>query len=68
MGLVVKTFLFSFAEYEDFYLVIHNIDGTMLRGEKIQMILSLLAAIRGFHIIASIDHINAPLSEYHSCH
>ncbi|ESO93490.1 hypothetical protein LOTGIDRAFT_161593 [Lottia gigantea] len=49
------------SEYEDFYMIIHNIDGAMLRAEKVQNILSLLAQIRGFHIIASIDHINAPL-------
>ncbi len=35
----------------------------MLRPEKVQTVLSLLAQIRGFHIIASIDHINAPLSK-----
>ena len=51
------------SEYEDLYLVIHNIDGPMLRPDKVQSVLSLLAQIRGFHILASIDHINAPLSE-----
>ena len=51
-------------EHEDFYLVIHNIDGVMLRNDKAQTILSLMAKIRGFHIIASLDHINAPLCEY----
>ncbi|OWF46942.1 origin recognition complex subunit 2-like [Mizuhopecten yessoensis] len=46
---------------QDFFLIVHNIDGTMLRGEKAQNILSLLSQIPGFHILASIDHINAPL-------
>lgn len=50
-------------DYRDFFLVVHNIDGVMLRPEKIQNILSLLSQIRGFHIVASIDHINAPLSK-----
>ena len=36
----------------------------MLRTERAQAVLSQLAQIRGFHIIASIDHINAPLSKY----
>jgi len=49
------------SDYQDFYLIIHNIDGTMLRADRTQTILSLLAQISGFHIIASIDHINAPL-------
>ena len=30
-----------------------------------QTILSLLGEVDAIHIIASIDHINAPLSEYH---
>ncbi|KAL4229425.1 Origin recognition complex subunit 2 [Mactra antiquata] len=45
----------------DFYLIIHNIDGTMLRNEKSQNILSLLGSIQGLHIIASVDHINSSL-------
>ncbi|XP_064606840.1 origin recognition complex subunit 2-like isoform X2 [Liolophura sinensis] len=47
--------------YEDVYIILNNIDGTMLRAEKTQTMLSVLAQIPGFHIIASIDHINAPL-------
>lgn len=43
------------------FLIIHNIDGTMLRNEKSQSVLSRLATIPGIHMIASIDHINAPL-------
>ncbi|XP_059171024.1 origin recognition complex subunit 2-like [Physella acuta] len=46
---------------EDFYLVIHNIDGVLLRSEKSQAVLSSLAKIEGFHIIGSVDHINAVL-------
>ncbi|XP_012939877.1 origin recognition complex subunit 2 isoform X2 [Aplysia californica] len=45
---------------EDFFLVIHNIDGILLRSERAQAVLSLLAEVEGFHIVASIDHINAP--------
>ncbi|XP_056009143.1 origin recognition complex subunit 2-like isoform X3 [Ostrea edulis] len=52
---------FEMKDYRDFFLIIHNIDGVMLRPEKVQNILSLLSQIRGFHIVASIDHINAPL-------
>lgn len=43
------------------YLIIHNIDGPMLRGEKTQQALGQLASIPNFHLLASIDHINAPL-------
>ena len=43
------------------FLVVHNIDGAMLRGEKIQTALSILAHSPHIHVIASIDHINAPL-------
>ncbi|CAN9503266.1 unnamed protein product [Ophioblennius macclurei] len=43
------------------YLIIHNIDGPMLRGEKIQSALGQLASLPNLHMVASIDHINAPL-------
>ncbi|KAL0110283.1 hypothetical protein PUN28_013732 [Cardiocondyla obscurior] len=43
------------------YLIIHNIDGIMLRSNKIQNILASLAAIPNIHVVASVDHINAPL-------
>ncbi|KAF9174986.1 Origin recognition complex subunit 2 [Mortierella sp. AD011] len=40
------------------YLLIHNIDGSSLRSEKIQSALSLLASCPQIHLIASMDHIN----------
>lgn len=43
------------------FLIIHNIDGTMLRNDKAQSILSRLASIENIHLICSIDHMNAPL-------
>ncbi|XP_033507361.2 origin recognition complex subunit 2 [Epinephelus lanceolatus] len=43
------------------YLLIHNIDGLMLRGEKTQSALGQLAALPNLHLVASLDHINAPL-------
>lgn len=43
------------------YLIIHNIDGIMLRSNKAQNILAHLATIPNIHILASVDHINAPL-------
>ncbi|XP_028987068.1 origin recognition complex subunit 2 [Betta splendens] len=43
------------------YLLIHNIDGPMLRGEKTQSALGQLASIPNLHLVASLDHINAPL-------
>ncbi|XP_062383992.1 origin recognition complex subunit 2 isoform X2 [Sardina pilchardus] len=43
------------------YLIIHNIDGPMLRGEKTQQALGQLASIPSMHLLASIDHINGPL-------
>lgn len=43
------------------YLIIHNIDGIMLRSSKAQNVLASLAAIPNIRVIASIDHINAPL-------
>lgn len=45
----------------DIYLAINNIDGIMLRNKKVQNMLSRLGKIEQIHVIASIDHINAPL-------
>jgi origin recognition complex subunit 2 len=43
------------------YIVIHNIDAYPFRNPKSKAILALLAHNLRIHIIASIDHINAPL-------
>lgn len=43
------------------FIIINNIDGVALRGSKKQTILSKLAESPYVHIIASVDHINAPL-------
>lgn len=48
------------------YLLIHNIDGIMLRSNKVQNVLASLAAIPNIRILASVDHINAPLRKLHS--
>lgn len=46
------------------FMIVHNLEGSMLRNERAQSVLSSLAKIRNLHMIASIDHINTPLSEY----
>ncbi|KAH0560842.1 origin recognition complex subunit 2 [Cotesia glomerata] len=43
------------------YLLVHNIDGAMLRSNKSQDMLSRLAAIANVRMVASVDHINAPM-------
>ncbi|KAG8558872.1 hypothetical protein GDO81_017169 [Engystomops pustulosus] len=45
----------------ELYLLIHNLDSHMLRGDKSQQVLGQLASISNIHLLASIDHINAPL-------
>lgn len=47
-----------------FYLIVHNIEGEMLRNSKSQNILAALAEVPNIHLVASIDHINTPLSKY----
>lgn len=42
------------------FLIIHNLDCAMLRNDMAQNLLSRLAHIKNIHLIASIDHINAP--------
>ena len=46
---------------QDLYLIVHNIDGASLRSERAQQVLSHLASVPRVHLLASIDHINAPL-------
>lgn len=43
------------------FIIINSIDGIALRGSKQQNILSKVAELPNIHIIATVDHINAPL-------
>ncbi|KAG1685947.1 Origin recognition complex subunit 2 [Nymphon striatum] len=45
----------------ELYIVIHNIDGSTLRRNEDQHILSILASLKNIHIVASADHINCSL-------
>lgn len=42
-------------------LVIHNIDGPGLRDSDSQHLLARIAACTHVRVVASIDHVNAPL-------
>ena len=46
---------------QEVFLIIHNLDGPMLRNERAQAALSILAVSKNIHVIASVDHINAAL-------
>ncbi|XP_059612059.1 origin recognition complex subunit 2 [Phlebotomus argentipes] len=48
------------------FLIVHNLDGAMLRNSKAQSVMSQLARISNVHLIASIDHINTALLWDHS--
>ncbi|XP_019535543.2 origin recognition complex subunit 2 [Aedes albopictus] len=52
---------FSYLPDTHLFLIVHNLDGTMLRNGKAQNILARLAKIDNIHMLASIDHINTPL-------
>ncbi|KAH8383080.1 hypothetical protein KR009_006661 [Drosophila setifemur] len=52
---------FSLIPETHLFLIVHNIDGAMLRNVKAQAILSRLAKVPNIHLLASIDHINTPL-------
>ncbi|XP_053678125.1 origin recognition complex subunit 2 [Anopheles nili] len=43
------------------FLLVHNLDGVAMRNERMQSTISRLASIPNVHLVASIDHINAPL-------
>ena len=52
---------FALQKTHHLYVVIHNIDAAPLRTAKSKSILALIAHNPFIHIIASIDHLNAPL-------
>ncbi|XP_059052767.1 origin recognition complex subunit 2 [Achroia grisella] len=67
IGDIVKLISVQLEENDtDLFLIIHNIDGTMLRNSKAQTMLSNISQIKNVHTIATIDHINAPLLWDHS--
>ena len=43
------------------YLLIHNIDGPGFRTQAVQTAFSYIAASDRVHMVATVDHINAPL-------
>lgn len=45
----------------DLYLVVHSLDGAAVRAAKTLSLLALLAAQPRIHLVASIDHMRAPL-------
>jgi origin recognition complex subunit 2 len=45
-------------------LLIHNIDGPALRDAESQQCLAQLSCCPHVHIVASIDHVNAPLCKF----
>jgi origin recognition complex subunit 2 len=52
---------FSRSAKRDLYIIIHSIDSSALRQPRAKACLSLLANNTRIHIIASVDHINAPM-------
>jgi len=45
----------------DLYIIVHNIDGEGLRSKVVQSTIATLASTPGIHLIASVDHVHAPL-------
>ena len=52
---------FSSSDVKPLFLLIHNIDSQNLRSPKVKSQLAALASHTRIHLIASIDHVNAPL-------
>lgn len=52
---------FSSSDVKPLFLLIHNIDSPNLRSPKVKSQLAALASHTRIHLIASIDHVNAPL-------
>jgi len=52
---------FASSDVKPLFLLIHNIDSPNLRSPKVKSQLAALASHTRIHLIASIDHVNAPL-------
>jgi len=52
---------FSSSDIKPLFLLIHNIDSPNLCSPKVKSQLAALASHTRIHLIASIDHVNAPL-------
>ena len=52
---------FASSDVKPLSLLIHNIDSPNLRSPKVKSQLAALASHTRIHLIASIDHVNAPL-------
>ena len=52
---------FSSPDVKPLFLLIHNIDSPNLRSPKVKSQLATLTSHTRVHLIASIDHVNAPL-------
>lgn len=50
----------------ELFLLIHNLDSQSLRGDKSQQIIGQLSSLHNVYLIASIDHLNAPLMWDHA--
>jgi len=46
---------------EELFIIVHSIDGLALRNTTAQLVLARLASIPQIRMLASIDHVNAPL-------
>ncbi|KAK0467928.1 origin recognition complex subunit 2-domain-containing protein [Desarmillaria tabescens] len=57
----ISTFFSQPSQKRSLYIIIHNIDSPSLRTTKSKACLALLASNPRVHIVASVDHINAPL-------
>ncbi|KAG7445862.1 origin recognition complex subunit 2 [Guyanagaster necrorhizus] len=57
----IATFFSQPSQKQPLYIIIHNIDSPSLRTTKSKACLVLLASNPRIHIVASVDHINAPL-------
>ena len=60
-GRRIYDFFAQTSQKSHLYVVIHNIDAAPLRTAKSKSILALVAHNPRIHVIASIDHLNAPL-------
>uniref|UniRef100_A0A8C8TC07 Origin recognition complex subunit 2 n=1 Tax=Peromyscus maniculatus bairdii TaxID=230844 RepID=A0A8C8TC07_PERMB len=50
----------------ELFLLIHNLDSQMLRGDTSQQVLGQLSSLENVYLLASIDHLNAPLMWDHA--
>jgi len=55
---------FNRSDSQHLYILINNLDGQALQSSKAQNAIARISTAKKIHLVATIDHINAPLRNF----